>query len=270
MTCPETGEIYLKWLDQTISDLTSVAILAQVEDELSIESCEFGVVMASSSSGGGPSAAGASSSSSANSSSAPQFSIVKPQEQYVVFTDSPGPEIVHSYLYNTATLEIKLLGVGVWEIDVDEQSGLAVVYDPEENKSWAVDHLELVLYKDASNREVLYRKQESMGFLAVVKHKHIIIEAPLLVIDVGSEISVNCAVFAFDQYPGRLFVNVIDFWTKMGFRFAPRSGARWFQTRQARWRRLASLFDLGDFAVRGSLPYKNAMRTMRSQIPKGA
>ena len=95
--------------------------------QLTIWSFGFGVAMASSSPRGGSSAAGASSSSRASSSPAPKFSLVKPQAQYGVFTDSPEPQIVHSYLYNAETLESKLLGIGVWEVEVDAPSGSSSV-----------------------------------------------------------------------------------------------------------------------------------------------
>jgi hypothetical protein len=60
-----------------------------------------------------------------------------------------------------------------------------------------------------------------------------------------------------------VWVNIADFWRAMKFTFSPDNGLAWFQGRKARWQKLAILFELGDNAVRASLPYDKLAKDSR-------
>ena len=177
-------------------------------------------------------------------------SVLKPQSYLILVVD----DSLGSCLHNTITLETKVLG-GKAELELDPETGLAFVDHEDERCVWAVDLMSLHVFADSQGTQFLYRDDCLVGSLGTLHARHDIIEIGIARMLGCQTTKVQSAAFHFDQFGGRLGVNVSDLWQKMKFTCSPGSGAKFFQNRRSRWLKMAALFVLGDLAVRGSLPY---------------
>lgn len=182
--------------------------------------------------------------------------LLKPQTFIRLVEDQHLGGGKRQYLHNQSILEVVALPGADWESEVDADSGLCMLFDGQGDGSWAVDRLRLHLFtRQSSGEHFLYRDDDLVGKVGALRSRHDVVQVPLVREPDGSTILVQCAMFAFDQNGGRLLVSTADLWKKMCWDFAPRSGAQWFQNKQQRWARLASVFGLGPSSVRASLPF---------------
>ena len=186
--------------------------------------------------------------------------LLKPQSYVELHFDEPSVGERRGLLHNTLTGEVVSLSPNMstsWELEVDETSGLAVVYGDGEYSRWASDFFSFNIFVE-DGRHIVCEGGSQKYDITALRDRHEVGEATLSFSLEGLSVPVKVAVFTLTQEAGRMWICVSDMWNKYNLNCCPGTGAKWFQARAARWRKFATLFELGADSVRCSVPYNKA------------